>query len=127
MLTTERVDHISHDLADAFAKLPDIITEIREVVGDREKLIMELDEKSRVLDTMNVQISDLRHQIKALQDRTHELVQQNAKLENVIASAGRALGSSESFVAGVRSLAPPEIVANGTGNVHRLPSVDVTG
>jgi regulator of replication initiation timing len=117
MLTTDRVDHFATSLADALAKLPSLVNDVRETVEDREKLIMELDEKSRVLDTMNVLVNDLRHQIKALQDRAHELVQQNAKLENVIMSAGRALASDATFQSAARELAAPQPERIPTNNM----------
>ncbi len=120
MLTCERADHIASSIADAFAGLPSIMKDIRETLQDREALIVELDDKIRTIDTMNVLVADLRHQIRELQDRMHEYIEHNAKLENIIMSAGRALSSSESFVSAARSLVPPP-----GHSTRELPTVDV--
>lgn len=123
MLTSDRVDNMSRDLADAFEKLPAIITEIRETVTDREALCLELAERDQVIKTQDVLVIDLRLQIKELQERMHALVQHNAKLENVIMSAGRALASDQSFQSAARELAAP---TNNNGSPS-LPAVDMAG
>lgn len=126
MLTSEGIDRISLDLADAFEKLPTIIKEIRETVADREALCAELAERDQVIKTQDVLIADLRGQITALQDRMHSTVQHNAKLENVILTAGRALASNETFQAAARELAAPT-QNPGLNATTLLPQMDAIG
>lgn len=128
MLTSNRVDHISQDLVDAFDKLPALISEIRETVADREALCVEISEREQVIKTQDVLISDLRIQIKELQDRCHTLVQHGAKLENVIMSAGRALANDATFQSAARELATPAPAETSNLPAHAgLSTVDATG
>ena len=95
MITTANVDAIDTTIRNAVAKLPEVIADMRDTAVDRERLIEENKGLRHEIDTMNVTMGDLRADKQAMDGRIGALLAENAKLEHLLKTIGRAVKESE--------------------------------
>jgi len=113
LITTKRLEWFSDTMAQAAEHLPKVIGDVRETVEHREQLIKELEGRDRVIDALNVQLSDLKEQNKALCDRLQEEYRKTARAEFLISTTVKQLAGSDAFHDAAQSLLTDGRTAEG--------------
>lgn len=105
MITTDSVSAFDRATKEMAAKLPLVVQDMRETAQALENAKAELQGARHEIDTMNVTVTDLRADKRALDARIGALLQENARLEALLNNIGAAIRDNSQVQDGVAMLA----------------------
>jgi uncharacterized protein (DUF3084 family) len=111
MITISSVDQMERGTKEMIAKLPAVFNDIRATAEDRERLMGELQTARKDSDLMNATIAELRHDKLQLSARIDALLAENARIQHLLTTLGRAIKESNEVQDGLAALAATR---NGT-------------